>query len=84
MIRRWSPCEAKMLKPVFFGTSCHSTSVADVWVSASARPGIRPLRPRVTAEASPESATKNVAVLPLISTSVVTVSRAYDCRRSKP
>ena len=60
MIARWSPCDAKTLNPVLRTRSCHSASVATGCERLSARAGIRPFTPRVTAVAPPLSATRNV------------------------
>ena len=84
MMRRWSPCEAKMLKLVFSTRSCHSASVHSNWSLASLRAGMSPLTPRVTAVAPPELATRNVALLPLITVSVTVQERSIDWRNSKP
>jgi hypothetical protein len=61
MMRRPSPCDAKMLNSVRWGLSCHSMRVAGTWVRLSTRGGMLPLSPRVTAVAPPEPATRNIA-----------------------
>src|SRR3546814_20385020 len=84
MILRWLPWLAKTLKFVLRTRSCHSARVAEAWVRSSARAGIRPLTPRVTAVAEPESATRKVAELPLMTASVTTADESRDLMSQKP
>src|SRR3989304_5802646 len=74
-----------MLKRGFRTRSCHSERVQEFWVLLSARAGISPFAPRVTASAPRESATRKTTVLPFVfSYSVVTVARSRVSRCSKP
>src|SRR3990167_6496125 len=72
-----------ILKRVFLTRSCHSTSEQVFCVMSSARAGISPLIPRVTADAPPEPATRNIAWLPLMTDSVTVVWRSQDIPSSK-
>jgi hypothetical protein len=79
MMARWLPCDSKMLKPVLRTRSCHSCSVQVFCVRLSARAGDAAVDAARGAVALPEPATRKTACPPLITASVVTVSRSSDC-----